>query len=316
MRRWISTLILSLSFAVASSARAQTPAAPDTAEALFDRAQEHAKRGEYRAACPLYTESLRVDPQVGTLLNLADCEEHVGALVQALAHWREAIDRLGAGSADKFAAFARTRAEQLDARVPRLTVRLKPGAPAGTRVMRGGEELAAAALGVPMAVSPGPIELVVIAPGHEERRTTAELAEKDRIEITVEPGAELALPPVAPPATALPPPVPEPSWPRRHRVSLIVLGVAAAGVAAGIGVGAATKADYFDLQKTCRPGPCSDDQLARLHREAFATNGLFIAAGLTAVGGIARFTYEALKKPDASVAVALDGPGARLLVHF
>lgn len=65
------------------------------------------------------------------------------------------------------------------------------------------------------------------------------------------------------------------------------------------------------------PAPkCSDDQLARLHREHAATNGLFIAAGVTAAAGIAVFTVEALTKPAASVAVAVDGTTARLVVRY
>jgi hypothetical protein len=263
MLRRLFSFIVAATLAAPATAIAQTPAV-QTAETFFNRAKEHADRQEWRAACPLYAESLRADPQTGTLLRLADCEEHTGALSQALARWREAIDKLGGAGNEKFLAYARKRADDLDARVPRFTLAVAPGAPAGTRVLRGGEELSGAALGVPMAVNPGAIEVVVIAPGREERRSTVELAEKDRKEITVEPGAEVAAPPPVV-VKAVVPAAPEPSWGHRHRASLSLMGLAVVGAGAGAGVGAVTKADYFALQKTC-PGPCMPPELDRLHR--------------------------------------------------
>jgi TolA-binding protein len=72
----------------AGSARAE-PRDPATAEVLFRTGRLHSLAGEYAAVCPLFAESLRLDPAPGTLLNLADCEEHIGRTATAWAHFRE-----------------------------------------------------------------------------------------------------------------------------------------------------------------------------------------------------------------------------------
>jgi hypothetical protein len=56
-----------------------------TAEALFAAGREAIRRGDYQAACPMFAESNRLDPAVGTVLNLAICEEHLGQLASRLA---------------------------------------------------------------------------------------------------------------------------------------------------------------------------------------------------------------------------------------
>lgn len=314
MRTWIVPFIIAAGLIAPRLSRAQQPAV-ETAETLFNRGQEHAKRGEYRAACPLFAESLRLDNQVGTLLNLAGCEERIGALVKALAHWREAIEKLSGPNGDpKFLEFAKKRADELDPRVPRLTIRLALSAPPGTRVVRDGEELASAALGVPMPVDPGSIELVVLAQGRQERREKVVVVEGERKEITVDAGALSAAPPPLAPVVPVMPPVPEASWGRRHRTSLIIAGVGAGFAIAGIAVGARTKADYFELAKTC-PGPCAKSDLARLHREATATNVLLGIAGAVGVASVVTFVVEARSKTP-SVAVKADGAGAKVVVLY
>lgn len=320
MRLWIVPIIVASTWFAPTAARAQQPSV-ETAEALFNRAQEHARSGAYRAACPLFAASLRADPQVGTLLNLAICEEKIGALAEALHHYREAIDKLGAPGGDpRFLALARRRADELDPRVPRLTIRLAPGAPPGTRVLRGGEEVASTTLGVPVAVNPGAIEIVVRASGREDVRTTVDVTEGDRREVAVAPGLEMRAPGASPPAVVIaparePPSREEPpSFGRRHRASLGLLGGAAAVAVAGGALGGVTGLDYAHLAGACA-GACSDDALARLHRERDATNGLFVAAGVIAAASVAVFVVES-RSQRSSVAVSVWGAGAQVSVRF
>ena len=63
-------LFLALFPHVASAA----PADAQTAEALFQSAKEAMARGDVPVACARFAESVRLDPAVGGLLNLADCE--------------------------------------------------------------------------------------------------------------------------------------------------------------------------------------------------------------------------------------------------
>ncbi len=65
-----------------------TPAAADTkrAEALFQKARALKKQGKTEEACDLFAESQALDPNGGTLVNLAECHEAEGKTGSA---WRE-----------------------------------------------------------------------------------------------------------------------------------------------------------------------------------------------------------------------------------
>jgi hypothetical protein len=72
--------------AFASTARADGQA---VAESTYEKAKAFADAGNYAAACPLFDASFRADPALGTLLNLADCNEHLGKTATAWARFRE-----------------------------------------------------------------------------------------------------------------------------------------------------------------------------------------------------------------------------------
>ena len=167
---------------VASSALADAPD-PAGAEALYRSGKELAKHGDYAAACPKFAESQRHDPAPGTLLNLADCEEHVGQLARAWDHFVEAESSLPRG--DSRIAFAHERAAKLEKRVPRMVVRLVPGAPANTLTTRDAQELGPAALGVPLPVDPGEHVIATHAPGRYDARITVRIAEGETREVLV-----------------------------------------------------------------------------------------------------------------------------------
>src|SRR5687768_8531645 len=66
---------------VLASARGRALAQPRDAaagEALFIEGRRLMKVGDRPAACAKFAESQRLDPAVGTLANLADCEEQRG----------------------------------------------------------------------------------------------------------------------------------------------------------------------------------------------------------------------------------------------
>ena len=78
-------------FARSATAQSSPSDASVAAEALFSAGRADVERGDYASACPKFADSQRLDPAPGTLINLADCEEHVGQLARAWQHWREAI---------------------------------------------------------------------------------------------------------------------------------------------------------------------------------------------------------------------------------
>src|SRR5262250_2040825 len=98
-------------------ASAAAPADVAAADALFREARAAARRGDHATACPKFRASYRLDPTVGTLLNVADCEEHDGHLVDALKRFEEAFGRLA--PADDRVPYVRSRIRALEERVAR-----------------------------------------------------------------------------------------------------------------------------------------------------------------------------------------------------
>src|SRR5262245_40658607 len=67
------------------------------ADALFRQARKTVKSGDYALALAQFQASHRLDPAPGTLLNIADCEEHLGRLSAALRHTKDVLLSLGPG---------------------------------------------------------------------------------------------------------------------------------------------------------------------------------------------------------------------------
>ena len=91
-----------------------------TAEALFQEAKKLKAAEEYDAACPKFAASQKLDPALGTLLNLADCHEQQGLTASAWAEFLEAATLARrAGQAER-AKVAKERATALEGRLTRL----------------------------------------------------------------------------------------------------------------------------------------------------------------------------------------------------
>lgn len=189
MRRHLGTLVVSTALLLAAQAHAQSHDAA-AAEALFDQGRAAMAKQDYQTACSKFRESQRLDPAAGTMLNLANCEEHRGKLATAWELYRGAVDKLPAG--DSRIQVAKDRADALEKRLPKLTIALESGAPAGTAVKRDDVKLASASLGVALPVDPGKHVVTVTAPGRSPRTFDVELAEGESRTLDVGPGAEAA----------------------------------------------------------------------------------------------------------------------------
>jgi len=141
----------------------------------------------YQEACPKFAESQKLDPAAGTAMNLATCEEKLGRLASAWQHWKEALDALP--PKDDRVAFARSRVEELEKKLPRLQVTLASGLDQGAKVFRDDIELGPAGQGVPLPVDPGPHTVTVRMPGHFPKSVTVSVAIGEQAQIDVHPGA-------------------------------------------------------------------------------------------------------------------------------
>jgi hypothetical protein len=169
------------------SSEAQQQGDATTAQALFKEARAELSRGEVAAACAKFEESLRLEPTLGTKLNLAACEEQLGHLMRAWRYWNEAIEELRRTN-DNRLRFAESRASALDRRLPRLVLRRAEGAPAGTSVKRDGVELKEPSFGTPLPIDPGDHVLEIAAPGHRDSRRAFRISEGERLQVDVAPG--------------------------------------------------------------------------------------------------------------------------------
>jgi hypothetical protein len=316
MRRTTWTLPL---IVVALSAPAIAHAQQAAADALFDSARASMAKGDLNAACEQFRASDKLDPAAGTELNLAECEEKRGHLASAWELYRTAAEQLA--EKDERLALARSRAQALEPRVPKLTLSLAAGAPQGTTVHEGSIELGSAAFGVALPLELGAHELVVSAAGFEPRTFRFSLAEGEVKALIVEPGSAVR---ANAPATATVAPKPAPHDEVAHGSSTRTLGFALGGVGvAGLGVGAI--AGLLELSKKhavddgCQPDKsCTSAGLAAARSgrtlETVSNVGWVVGAAALGAGVYFLLTSGPSSKPTTSVSLSTSPSGGQLSV--
>ena len=289
MRRVLVAAALVL---VARQVPAQTPRA--SAVELFAHGRALAAAGKCAEAIPLFLDTLKIEPSIGALLNLAECREKLGDHAAAYASYRDA-ESLARDKGDDRAALARERAEASAAFLPKLAI----VAPAGVRVTV--DDRAASGL---VVVAPGEHVVQASAPGREPWRTTIRAEATSTASVVV---PELRAPIVI---------VPLPRAPRRtQRVVGAVVSLAgiATVVAGGIlgGVAVAKKNDAAALAT----GPSEADfDAARTTAVSFAdaSTATFVAGAILAIAG----TIVWLTAPHVAASVRPSAFGGELVVRF
>ena len=192
-KRCLGIGLLALALGMGSLAitpRAAAAATPSRAAQLFDEGLAALDKGQLAQACAKLAESQALEPRVGTLLNLADCEERRGHLVAASEQWGAARE-LAHKSSDSRETEAKRRHGLLEARIPRLALRLVTEAPPGTTVTRAqadGEAVTVRADGRAERMDPGRYRVIVAAPGRTERAAEIEIAPGETKTLLLYPG--------------------------------------------------------------------------------------------------------------------------------
>jgi hypothetical protein len=310
---------------VAMTGAARVALADDPrAEALYQEGRRAAQAKDWATACAKFRESHDREPAPGTLLNLADCEENRGKLLDAMARFEAAARLFKAG--DDRATYARQRVVAIEKRLPKLVLRVQPTAPTGTTVERDGTPVDTALLGSAVPADPGEHTIVVHAPGRADARSTVRLAERESRDLELAPGpvtgtsateapravARAAAPqepsalagipaPTAPPPRpeVKPPPKASPAWQRT--AGYISLGVGGAGVAFGLVAGLLTANAKSTVDSNCFPPGCNQDGLDAQSRgrtwSAVSTASFIVGGiGLAAGAGLLLFTPSAPKR--------------------
>jgi hypothetical protein len=282
-----AALAFALVLGLTGSAVAQTATVdPAASRAQLLQGFELKKQGRFAEALPHLVESVHLDPSnPKALLNLADCEEQLHSLVAAQSHWVTARDRAAEQSDDVIRDEATRRLAALDARIPKLVVKLAPGAPSDTRVARDGVTLGAVSLGTALPADPGKHTVDAHEPGFSGRTFEIVLEEGRQAELVVDPGAPEAGSGASPAApisrsastgSSRPGPLRTAGW--------VTGGVGLAGVVAGVAFGIA--AIVQKNQADCPQNVCSrtsasehDDALTSAHLStAFLIGGTVVAA--------------------------------------
>ena len=275
--------------AVAGPAYAQSSDASATAERLFNEGRELVKTNRWSEACPKFEASLRLDPALGTRLNLATCYEHVGKLAHAWALYRESIDLAQKADDVKRRDYAQAHAAELEPRLARLAIVVPGKPPAGLVVRWDGTPLEAGALDAGLYADPGPHTLIASAPGFNAFTRTVTLVEGKTETITI---TGLTAAPVQNPAPAEPDPTELAVAPSPTR-KFVAIGLATTGLAtAGSGLlfGARASSTFRDAKKLCGPRlTCNDanydrgKQLIRDARFNATISTVLVAAGGAAI---------------------------------
>jgi hypothetical protein len=288
---------------------------PVAATELFAKGRAAMKEKDYATACAAFAESARLDSKVGTLLNLADCEERIAHFASARAHWQQAAD-LAHAQGDAREGVALKHFLALDPRVAKLTVRLASDAPPGTTVRRDGVEVGAGSLGVALPVDPGAHELVVSATGYEDKKVPVMLKEGEAQEVSVGPGEKHPAPP--PPTPVAPPPVPAPppsTWNAQKTLALTAAGVGVAGVVVGSVFGLKAKSANSSSMNNASSSGCSPDNTCgpiglglrdtAVRDGNISTIGFAAGGGMLALGTILWLTARSSSLPSAGATRAL-----------
>ena len=192
------------------------------ADDLFRQGQERLQIGLTREACELLATSHRLDPALGTLLNLALCHQKEGKLATAHREYVTAATWARERSEGEREQFARQRAFALEADIPTLRIEIA-GAPRNLHVSLDGRVIDGAELEGDIAVDPG---------GHRVEVTAAAKRAWHKSDLRIEPRTRTLLRVVLDDETPIDAPVAIST--HRSVPGYVAGGVAVASLGAGV----------------------------------------------------------------------------------
>jgi len=265
------------------------------AQELFDNAMALIKQGNFVDACPKLAESQTIDPQIGTLFQLANCEQQTNKLASAWANFISVAARAASVNKPDHAKEAQARADLLKVRLTRLLLLI----PAESRTVPGFEVrrddivIGPASFGVPLPVDSGKHVIKVSATGKRTWETTVETAgEGATITVSI-PGLKEE-PSVGPVGSggARDGQSTSAGWSGQHTAGVVMAGagLVGLGVMAGFGIDVgqkhnASKPYCSDDRKYCeQPGLDLEKQAhasASISNASLAVGATLLAAGVT-----------------------------------
>jgi hypothetical protein len=268
------------------------------AEALFADGERLQAEGKLDEACDTFEASNRIEPRAGTLLRVGQCREAQGRLTSAWSAYKDALTR---AKDPKKREFAEQRVAALAPRLSYLTVSVPDESRVdGLKVTRNGRDLDSALWNRAAPVDGGSYTISGSAPGHEEWRTTVNVAnEGDHVTVDVPRFKELSKlvdnPP--PPGSAVGNIVnvtvgnadASPFTPKR-KIAAGVAGVGAVAIIGGVVLGMQAKGLEDDALRLCpQPNGCpqageAQEKLDSANSKALMANIAFGVGGAAVIG--------------------------------
>jgi tetratricopeptide (TPR) repeat protein len=281
------------------------PSAEDRAlaEALFREGRTLTEQGDHHQACDKFAESQRLDPALGTLLNLAECHATVGRTASAWAELHESMELARRLGQEDRVAYAQSRIAAIEKTLSYARIDL-PRDLQPERVAIDGRQLGRSAYTTRLPLDPGAHEVTISS----ERGTTT-----TRFVLPPGPAEHVVRLPIA---NESPPPRPLDRDPDEEEgadaraiagyVSL-ALGVVGVGVGTYFGVRAMNLKSESD--EHCDATGCDQQGIdrfddARAHAN-LATAGFVVAGAAIALGG--GLLIWAAAEPSGGVDVAVAG---------
>lgn len=271
------------------------------AKDLFARGRELRTHGDCAGAVALFRKAYTLYPAgLGSLRNIAECEEQIGHYASSRRAWLELKRALLTENDPKYAGWsqdAEQAAARLEPKLATLTVDVTARTPEGTaaplrevEVTLNGEELPAALLGTPLERDPGHYVVRaagpnVQAPQESAVDLTAGVTRRASLTVVVSPpGPADPIPDAGRPLPVSAPPE-ETSGSSKRTAAWIAIGVGAASlVAMGVSLGV-RQAALDDLDAACGSHRnCSPDLRSTVSRGQTAST---LVTVFSVVGGVA-----------------------------
>jgi hypothetical protein len=284
-------LLFAASLAIIPRSAHAEPSASDkaAAEMLFVDARKLLAKGKYAEACKGLAESQRLDPGVGTLLNLGLCYEKMGRTASAWSTYREAAAAARAANQSAREKNARRAADALEPKLPKLTI-VVASAETNPRleVRRDGATVPASLWGMSVVIDPGEHLFEATAPGYKpwRSRLIAEAGKPVTVNVpALEPDPKAAsavaarvksapADPTASQQRAPEPPAPASSGLGAQRVTALILG--------GAGLVGTAVGGYFALRARSTYNAADCDPLGQCSAQGVADRNLAFARARTA----------------------------------
>jgi hypothetical protein len=284
----VATLV---AFCVAGShvAQAQEVSSDSSvaAQALFDEAKRLIQQGDAASACPKLEESERLEPGIGTKLNLANCYEKIGRTASAWILYLEVESDTKRNGQVERQTMAHNRAAALQPKLSHVTINVPPESRvSGLVVERDGVAVGAAQWGLSIPVDPGSHTVRAHALGKKDWQSALSVAPDASAQTLSVPVLENA-PLASQAATA----APKPQNRALRTGAFVSFGVSGVGAVLGtvFGLSAISKNKASNASDKCQGDNCLSDGVSLRNQArsagnistiAFAVSGAALATGV------------------------------------